>query len=637
MPIRDIAPVTCAPFSAFLAFAIRPHAAARTAPGTAIAVLLAAWALMAAALLAAPRLAAAQPAAEAVHGIAMHGAPKYPAGFTQFDYVNARAPKGGELRLAAIGSFDSLNPMIVRGTAAAGIRWHVFESLLARSYDEPFSLYGLLAESVAVPDDRRWVEFTLNPRARFSDGKPVTVDDVIFTVETLRAHGRPNHRFYYAKVASMERIGERTIRMTFTEDGDREMPLIMGLMPILPRHVYEGRDFTRTGLEPLIGSGPYVIADVDPGARIVFRRNPDYWGADLPTRRGHDNFDTIRYDYFRDANAAFEAFKAGEYSVRIEDDPTRWATGYDVPPVRDGRILREMLPLRLPSGMRALVFNTRRDVFSDIRVRKALSLMFDFEWVNRNLYHGLYKRTRSFYDNSELSSAGRPAGPRERALLAPFPQAVDPEIMARGYQPPATDGSGRNRAQMRAATALLAEAGYEVRDGRLVSAATGQPFGFELLVASPEDERLALTYKRNLERLGIAMQVRNVDASQYQQRRQTFDFDMIFNFWSASLSPGNEQAFYFGSQAADTPGSRNYMGVKSPAVDALITAMLEARSREDFVAAVRALDRVLLSGHYVIPLFHADRQWVARWIGIERPRTLPDMVRLDTWWAEGTN
>lgn len=575
--------------------------------------------------------------AEPAHGIAMHGTPKYPPGFTQFDYVNARAPKGGEIRLAAVGSFDSLNPMIVRGTPAAGIRWHVFESLLARSYDEPFSLYGLIAESVQVPDDRSWVEFTLNPAAAFSDGTPVTVADVIFSVETLRDQGRPNHAFYYSKIARMEQTGARSIRMTFTEDGDREMPLIMGLMPILPKHVYEGRDFTRTGLEPMIGSGPYVIGDVDPGARITYRRNPDYWGADLPASRGHNNFDVIRYDYFRDANASFEAFKAGEYSLRIEDDPTRWATGYDIPPVMDGRILRERIALGLPSGMRALVFNTRRDIFRDVRVRQALGLVFDFEWVNKTLFHGLYTRTRSYYDNSELSSAGRPATDRERALLAPYPDAVTPAIMENGYEPPVTDGSGRNRAQIRDALALLAEAGYEVRDGALVDAATGAPFAFELLVASPEDERLALTFKRNLERLGIALTVRNVDSSQYQQRRQTYDFDMIFNFWSASLSPGNEQSFYFGSDAATTDGTRNYMGVQSPAVDAMIEAMLEARAREDFVAAVRALDRVLLSGHYVIPLYHADTQWVARWNGLERPQTQPNFIRFDTWWAAGTN
>ena len=581
---------------------------------------------------------AALPAqAEPRHAIAMHGDPKYPAHYTQFDYVNARAPRGGEIRLAAVGSFDSLNPMIVRGTAAAGIRWHVFESLLARSYDEPFSLYGLLAETVDVPDDRGWVEFTLNPAARFSDGKAVTVEDVIFSVETLRDQGQPNHRFYYSKIASMEQTGERSIRMTFTADGDREMPLIMGLMPILPKHVYEGRDFTRTGLEPMIGSGPYTIDKVEPGARITYRRNPAYWGADLPAMRGHANFDVIRYDYFRDANASFEAFKAGEYSLRIEDDPTRWATGYDIPAVKDGRITREKIALGLPSGMRAMVFNTRREMFSDPRVRKALGLMFDFEWINKTLFHGLYTRTRSFYDNSDLSSAGRPASDAERALLAPFADAVTPEIMESGYLPPVTDGSGRNREQMREALALLAQAGYEIRDGKLASAATGQPFSFELLVASPEDERLALTFKSNLDRLGIAVDVRNVDSSQYQQRRQTYDFDMIFNFWSASLSPGNEQSFYFGSESADTDGTRNYMGVKSEAVDAMIAAMLEARSREDFVAAVRALDRVLLSGHYVIPLYHADTQWVARWNGLERTRTQPNFIRFDTWWAAGTN
>ncbi len=570
------------------------------------------------------------------HGIAMHGEPKYPAGFTRFDYVNDRAPKEGEIKLAAIGGFDSLNPMIVRGTPAAGIRWHVFESLMGRAYDEPFSLYGLIAENIMTPDDRSWVEFTLRPEARFSDGQPITVDDVMFTVETLRDQGRPNHKFYYGKVASMEKTGDRSVRLTFTEDGDREMPLIMGLMPILPKHVYEGQDFTRTGLTPMIGSGPYTIGEVDPGSSITYVRNPDYWGKHVPAARGHNNFDRIRYDYYRDANASFEAFKSGEYTMRIEDDPTRWSTGYDVPAVKDGRITREDLRKRTPSGMRALVFNTRRDVFSDIRVRQALGLMFDFEWINKNLFYGLYTRTQSFYDNSELASTGRPASPAEKALLAPFPDAVTPEIMASGYVAPRTDGSGRNRAQMRNALALLKEAGYEVVDAKLVDA-SGRQFTFEILVASPEDERIALTFARNLERLGIDATIRNVDSSQYQQRRQTYDFDMIFNFWSASLSPGNEQSFYWGGDSADTDGTRNYMGVKSEAVDAMIAAMLEARDREDFVTAVRALDRVLLSGHYVIPLYHAPDQWVARWNTLDHPQIQPNFVRFDTWWYSGLN
>ncbi len=598
-------------------------------------------AVLAASLLASAGVGQAQnvaaPGTGPKHGIAMHGTPKYPADFTRFDYVNPRAPKGGQIKLASIGGFDSLNPMIVRGSAAAGIRWHVFESLMARSYDEPFSLYGLIAQTIEVPEDRSWVEFTLRPEARFSDGKPITTDDVIFSVETLRDHGRPNHRYYYGKVAKLEKTGLRAVRMTFTEEGDREMPLIMGLMPILPKHVYEGQDFNATGLKPMIGSGPYRIGKVEPGASISFVRDTNYWGKDVPAMRGHNNFDTIRYDYFRDANASFEAFKAGDYTMRMEDDPTRWATGYDVPPVKDGRIIRERIKMGTPSGMRALVFNARRDVFADVRTRKALSLMFDFQWINKNLFHNLYTRTQSFYDNSELSSAGRPANERERELLAPFMDWVNADIMARGYQAPRTDGTGRNRAQMRDALALLEQAGYVVQDAKLVNAETGAPFAFEVLVASPEDERLALTFARNLERLGIEAKIRNVDSSQYQQRRQTYDYDMIFNFWSASLSPGNEQSFYWGGDSADTDGTRNYMGVKSPAVDAMIAAMLEAREREDFVAAVRALDRVLLSGHYVIPLYHASDQWVARWQDLEHPQIQPNFVRFDTWWAAGLN
>lgn len=573
--------------------------------------------------------------AEPAHGIAMHGQPAHPAGFQHLSYVNPDAPKGGHLRLAAVGNFDSLNGFIVRGTAGAGMRDYVFESLMARAYDEPFSLYGLIAESINVPEDRSWVEFRLRPEARFSDGTPVTVDDVVFSMETLRDKGRPNYKFYYSKITEIIRPDAQTVRFVFDADGDREIPLIMGLMPILPKHVFEKLAFEETTLLPPIGSGPYTITEVDAGAKLVYERNPDYWGKDLPINRGLNNFDKITFEYYRDANASFEAFKAGAYDIRPEDDPTRWSTGFDIPAVADGRIKLKSFSKETPSGMRALVFNSRRSLFSDHRVRAALNLVFDFEWVNQNFYYGVYERTQSFYDGSELASTGRPASDRELALLAPYEGVVSADIMANGYVAPVSDGTERNRSNRRAAVAALAEAGWTVQNGIMASTETGQPLSFEIAVASPEDQRLALNFSAALKSIGVEARVRYVDSSQYQQIRQTYDYDMIFNFWYASLSPGNEQSFYWGAASADQDGTRNYMGVREPAVDAMINAMLEARDREGFVAAVRALDRVLLAGDYVIPLFHQPDQWVAVWSHVKFPETTSLYgYRTDSWWIE---
>lgn len=585
-----------------------------------------------------PLVASAQ--ATPQHAIAMHGAPLYPDGFDHFAYVNPKAPKGGTVRYGAVGAFDSLNPFIVRGTAAVGLREYVFESLMARSYDEPFSLYGLLAETIETPDDRSWVAFRLRPEARFSDGRPVTVDDVIFSLEILRDKGRPNYKSYFSKVTRIERPDARTVKFILAPepDGsgpDRELPLILGLMPILPRHVYEKRQFDQSGFDLPVGSGPYVVEAFKPGTRIAYRRNPDYWGRDLAVNRGTGNFDQLVYDYYRDANASFEAFKAGLYDIRAEDDPGRWTTEYDFPAVEDGRVRKAVFSTGLPSGTRALVFNTRRPVFADRRVRVALTYLFDFEWVNRTLYHGLYKRTQSYFDNSDLSSHGRVANARERVLLKPFPNAVTAPIMRSGYEAPTGDPTGQNRANRFRAHAFLREAGYEVRDGRVVNAKTGAPLTFEILVARPGDERLALVYASMVRKAGIDVRVRNVDPSQYQGRLDTYDYDMIFFEWTASLSPGNEQIFRWGSQTADLPGSYNFIGIKSKAVDAMISALLAARTREDFVSAVRALDRVLLSGNYVIPLFYSPDQWVALWAKIKYPsRTSLYGYRSDTGWIE---
>lgn len=567
------------------------------------------------------------------HGIAMHGEAKYAEGFTAFDYANPDAPKGGRLTRAAQGSFDSLNPLIVKGQSAPGLRQYVYESLMARAQDEPFSLYGLLAQTIETPPDRSWVAFTLREQARFSDGEPVTVDDVIFSHALLRDRGRPNHQFYYSKVSQVEKTGPRTVRFTFETAGDREMPLIMGLMPVLPEHAIDPQSFEETTLEPPVGSGPYVVAEVDPGSRITYRRDPDYWGRDLPVNAGHYNFDEIRYDFYRDGNAMFEAFKKGEALFTTESDPGQWAREYDFPAAREGKVLRKEFDLALPAGMNALVFNTRREVFAEQPVRRALIKLFDFEWMNANLFHGLYERSQSYFARSGLSAHGKPADAREQELLAPFPAAVDPAIMDGTYALAQTDGSGRNRKQLRAALKLLREAGYALKGGQLIHARTGEPLRFEILAATREQERLLLSYARALKRAGIEASVRFVDSAQYQRRKQTYDFDMLQNRWPASLSPGNEQTFRWSSKAADREGTFNYAGVKNPAVDAMIEALLAAEAREDFVSAVRALDRVLMSGRYVVPLFHLPKLWVAHWRQLQHPDTPPlGGVQIDTWW-----
>ncbi len=571
--------------------------------------------------------------AEPRHAIAMHGEPALPAGFSAFRYVNPDAPKGGRLVRGILGTFDSLNPLIVKGLAPPEIRGAVFESLMARGYDEPFTLYGLLARTVDTDGDRTFVTFDIDPRATFADGKPVTADDVIFSWELLRDHGRPNYRAYYLKVARATALGERTVRFDFASGGDRELPLILGLMPILPRHAIDPAHFEETSFSPPLGSGPYKVAAVDPGRSLTLRRNPDYWGRDLAVNRGFWNFDEMRFDFYRDANSHLEAFKKGLYDVRDETDPGRWETAYDFPAARDGRVVREAFASGMPKPMMALVFNTRRPIFADMRVREALTLLLDSEWLNKNFFYGLYQRTASFFEGSELSARGRPADAAERALLAPFPDAVRPDVLDGTYQPPSTDGSGRDRETLGRALALMREAGWDLAGTALRNRANGQPFSFEIMAMSKDQERLALAYAQSLRRAGIDARIRMVDAVQYDQRRINFDFDMIQNRWDESLSPGNEQAFYWGSAAAGEPGSRNYMGMRSPAADAMIASLLAARERGEFVAAVRALDRVLMSGTYVIPLFHLPAQWVARWSYVRHPDATSLSGYLpDTWW-----
>jgi peptide/nickel transport system substrate-binding protein len=560
-------------------------------------------------------------AGEARHAIAMHGEPALARGFTELRYANAAAPKAGRRVEGVLGTFDSLNPFIVKGLAVQQIRGYVIESLMARGYDEPFTLYGLLAETVETDDDRTYVTFTLNPNARFSDGRPVTPDDVIFSWEILRDKGRPNHRTYYAKVAKAEIVAPRAVRFDLAGAQDRELPLILGLMPVLAKHAVDPATFEETTFAPPVGTGPYRVAEVSPGRSVQLRRNPDYWGRDLAINRGLWNFDEIRIDFYRDGNAHFEAFKKGLFDTYQERDPSRWETGYAIPAVREGRIIKDSIPDALPKPLAAFVFNTRRPVFADIRVREAIATLFDFEWINHNFFFDRYKRTASFFEDSELSARGRPADARERALLAPYSQEVRADVLDGTWSPPVSDGSGRDRETLRRALALLNAAGYELHEGVLRERASGTPLNFELLVTTRDQERLALPFARELKRAGIDVRVRVVDAVQFDRRALTYDYDMMPYRWDQSLSPGNEQTFYWGSAAADVPGTRNYMGVKSPAIDAMIAAMLAARERADFVAAVRALDRVLMSGHCVVPLFHLPEQWVARWARIERPKT----------------
>jgi len=570
-----------------------------------------------------------------MHAIAMYGAPAMPSDFTAALYANPDAPKGGRLVQGVLGTFDSLNPLIVKGLAVQAVRGNVVESLMARGYDEAFTLYGLLARTVETDDARSYVTFRLDPAARFSDGAPVTAEDVVFSWQLLRDHGRPNHRSYYSKVAKTDVLDARSVRFDLSGANDRELPLILGLMPVLPKHAIDPATFEDTTLAKPIGSGPYVVGDVDLGKSISFRRDPNYWGRTLAINRGLWNFDELRFDYYRDANAYFEAFKTGLYDVRSETDPTRWQTGYDIPAVRNGRIIKEAFANGLPKLSSAFVFNTRRAVFSDIRVRQALVLLFDAEWVNRNFFFDLYRRSASFFPDSELSAYRRPAAERERALLAPFPDVVRPDVLDGTWSLPASDGSGRDRASLRAALALLNAAGYELTGTTLRRRGSGEPLRFEIMVTSRDEERLALAFAGNLARAGIETQVRLVDAVQYDQRRLSFDFDMIEYRWEQSLSPGNEQTFYWGSAAADQQGTRNYMGVRSPAIDAMIAAMLRAHERAEFVDSVRALDRVLMSGCYVVPLFYLPAQWVARWASIEHPaRTSLSGYLPETWWHQ---
>lgn len=567
------------------------------------------------------------------HGIALHGQPKYGPDFQHFDYVNPNAPKGGEARFAAIGSFDTFNPFNIKGQAAAGIG-QLFESLLTGSADEPFSEYGLIAESVEVPEDRRSVTFNLRPQARFHDGSPITADDVLFSFETLKTKGSPFFRLYYAGVAKAEKLGERQVKFTFAAGENRELPLIVGQMPVVSKKYWESRDFGATTLEIPVGSGPYRIERFEPGRFIVYQRDDNYWGKDLPVSRGLNNIDRLRYDYYRDVTVALEAFKAGAYDLRPENSAKQWATGYDFPALARGLVKKETFPRQMPAGMQGFAFNLRRPLFQDARVRRALAYAFDFEWSNRNLFYGQYTRTRSYFDNSELAARGLPS-PEELAILEPMREQLPPEVFTTAYEPPTAADSEQLRANMKKALELLQEAGWTFRDRKLVNAKTGEPFRFELLIAEPTWERIALPFARNLERLGIEMSVRSVDSAQYENRLRDFDFDMVVNVWGQSLSPGNEQREFWSSAAADQPGSRNLVGLKNPAIDRLVDQVIAAPDRASLVARVRALDRALQWSFLVIPHWHISYDRIAFWDKFGYPPVTPlQGVQLNAWWID---
>lgn len=558
--------------------------------------------------------------------------PKYPANFQHFEYVNPEAPKGGTLRQAGFGSFDSLNPFINKGVAADDIGL-IYDTLTTNSLDEPFTVYGLLAEKIEKGPNNSWVRFHLRPQARFHDGEPVTADDVVFTFETLMSKGAPHYRGYYADVEKVVAESPRRVRFDFKHAGNRELPMILGQLPVLPKHWWEGREFTSGSLEIPLGSGPYRVEKVQAGRSIRYARVEDYWGKDLPVNRGFYNFDHVNFDYYRDNTVALQAFKAGHFDYWEERIAKNWATAYDIPAVRDGRIIRDEIHNHNPAGMQGFVFNIRRPTLNDRRIREALGLLFDYEWTNRQLFNGAYTRTRSYFENSELAASGLPSE-GELKILEPLRGKVPDEVFDKAFELPKTQGNGVIREQQRQAYRLLTEAGWKVENDQMLDA-QGKPVKLELLLLQADFERVLLPYKRNLADLGIELEIRRVDVSQYINRLRSRDYDMIVSGFGQSNSPGNEQREYWHSASADNPGSRNFIGLKDPAIDVLVEGLIGADSRKELVAHTRALDRVLLWGHYVVPNWHIKTWRVAYWNHLAHPQVTPQQdIGLMTWWRK---
>lgn len=578
-------------------------------------------------------------AAEPRHGIAMYGEPALPPDFVSLPQANPDAPKGGRITFGEAGSFDSLNPYITKGRAPSAISSLTVETLMGRSYDEPFTLYGLLAESIETDDARSFVAFTLREGARFSDGSPVTVEDVLWSFQTLGEQGNPRYATAWKKIATSEITGPRTVKFTFTEV-DREMPLLLGLRPILKKAQWEGKDFAESTLEAPIGSGPYVVGEFEAGAFITLKKNPDWWGKDVNFNRGLYNFDEIKYLYFSDPTVIFEAFKAGDIDTYRETNPAKWATNFDFPAVASGEVVKSEIPHQRPSGIEGLVFNTRKPIFADWRVREALSLAFNFELVNQTLNGGATPRIASYFSNSELGGdMANPASPAVAALLEPFKAELLPGALE-GYAQPVSDGTEANRANLRAATDLLAEAGWTVQEGVLKNAA-GETFAFEIMLANGSTDTISAAeiYVEALKRLGVEARITTVDSALYKERTTTYDFDMTAYTRSLSLSPGNEQTLYWGSEGVTKPDTRNWMGMNSPAAEAMIQKMVSATSREDFVTATQALDRILTSGRYVIPFWYSNVSRLAHKKSLHYPERLPiygDWLGFlpDVWWYQ---
>ena len=569
--------------------------------------------------------------AEKMHGLAMHGLPIHGVEESHFPYVNANAPKGGTLKLGAYGTFDNLNRIAFKGRRAAGLGY-LNDTLMRRAWDEAFTLYGLIAEYVEMPEDRSSITFYINPNAKFHDGSPITRSDILFSLETFQNKGTPNQKKTYGKIVKTEFIDSNGIKMFFVNNEDKELPLIVaGFLPIVSKKYYEKIDVTKTFLDIPLGSGPYKIKELEPGRKIIYSRVKNYWAKDILANKGQYNFDKIVYDYYKDSNVLLEAFKVGEYDYRREYNAKKWQTNYDFEAIDNGNIILKEMKNDRPSGMNALVMNSRKDIFSNPRVRLALSYAYDHEWINKVLFNNAYTRTDSYFDNSPLASTGLPSK-KELKLLEPWKKQLPKEIFTKTFVPPISDGSGMSRDNLRLAKKILEEEGWNVENGKLIK--NGKKFTFEFLIVSPSVEKIALAFQKTLEILGISMSIRTVDTSQYQSRMLNYDFDMIKASWNVSLSPGNEQQFYWGSDVGKKDGSKNYAGVKSPVVDSLIEKLIGAKNRDDLTTAIHALDRVLLWGHYVIPLYHSNKDRIAYWNFLEYPDKVPLYgIVIDSWWV----
>ena len=568
------------------------------------------------------------------HAIAMHGEPKYNKDFISVEYISNSAEKGGDIVRSSIGTYDTFNPFTLKGTSAAGIGL-LYETLTTGSSDEAFTEYGLLAKSIEWPDDRSWVTYTLRDEAKWHDGKKITSDDVVWTFNTLMEKGHPFYKYYYGDVSEVIKISENKVKFLFSTNTNKELVLIVGQLPVLPKHYWENKNFEETTLDVPIGSGPYKIKSFDAGRSITYELDLNYWGFKnniVPIKVGKDNMGSIRYDYYKDRGVEREAFKSGEIDFFSENSSKEWATSYDINAVNEGIIKKELIAHENPQGMQAFAFNTRKDIFADKKVRKALSYAFDFEWTNKNLFYGAYKRTDSFFENSELASSGLPSQ-EELAYLNPYMDQLPKEIFNEEYRNPKTDGSGFIRSELQEATKLLKEAGWVLKDGKLENS-KGEIFEFEILLVSPAFERIVLPFIDNLEKLGINATLRTIDSSQYQKRIESFDFDMVVFTFSQSLSPGNEQRNFWSSGAADTNGSRNIIGIKNDVIDLLIENLINAKDREDLITITKALDRVLLWNYYVIPQWHISSYRVLYWDIFDQPKQKPKYsLGFDTWWV----